>query len=71
MKDLLVIPIGTHVRIGIDRQIDAIIMSILIKTSHVEYEVAWWDNRTRNIEYINAIELEPLVGKTKIGFISI
>ena len=61
--------VGTQVIISGD--IDGIITSIWIRSCGAQYQVAWWDGKTRHEKWLDSIEvqLKPNCTTTmKIGF---
>jgi len=62
---LEVFEIGSHV--VIDGEIPAIVTAINVRgTEHrLQYEVTWWDERTRKSEWVEPFEIKPKDAKTR------
>lgn len=70
MTPILVIPVGTPIKIGDD--IDAIVAAVMIGDgSHVRYQVTWWDGKTRREEWVAGRECAIAPGRrvSTIGFL--
>lgn len=71
MKEITVLPIGTKVTIGCERErIAAEVQAITIRGESVTYEVVWWSGRERKEAWIpagqvNAVSDQP---RMQVGF---
>jgi hypothetical protein len=46
------LPIGRTVRLGFDGDIEGVVTGINIMVSGVQYQVAWWNGRSRSSEWL-------------------
>jgi hypothetical protein len=70
VNDVKFHPIGAIVKIGPHPQTDAEILAIMIRPGpSVEYQLVWWDDNTRIVEWVTEGELhEPSHKKITVGF---
>lgn len=68
-RTILVLPIGSHVRVAGPDGFDGRIMAVSVRGDyHVTYEVVWWDGRDRKAEWLEPTELSlQLHSPDKIG----
>lgn len=66
---LSVLPVGT--KVVVEGDIDGVISAICIRgNDFVSYEVIWWNNRSRVLEWVTEDEVSEMSGdkEMKIGF---
>lgn len=72
--NLVVFKPRSPVCVGFGKEkISAEVLSVSIGTHNVQYQCAWWDGRTRKVEWLEHFEVEPLGDKSQsvpIGFSS-
>lgn len=70
VSTMILFALGTQVQIGSDRDIDGEIIGINITNDGAQYQVAWWNGRTRQAEWLYPQEIMPVdsAGRMKIGF---
>lgn len=56
--------VGSTVLLG--DVISAQVVTVEISENGVRYECVWWDDRTRNLEWLNAWEVRPDNDKARI-----
>ena len=63
--DIEVYEIGSQVTI--DGDIPATVTAINIRgmEHRLQYEVTWWDERTRKTEWVDPFEIKPMEAKTR------
>ncbi len=71
-ETLAVFQPGTPVLIGLGgEKISAEVLAVAIYSHNIQYQCAWWDARSRRVEWLEDFEVEPLADKSKktpIGF---
>jgi hypothetical protein len=70
MSEIIVLSLNQEVTIGLggDR-FPATIIGIALYCGRIQYQVVWWDNRTRKSEWLDDVEISTDgKNKTKIGF---
>lgn len=71
MNKLMVLPPGSPVEIGVGAdRIRADVTAVCIYPHNIQYQVVWWDGRTRKQEWVNDHEVLPLAeaDKLPVGF---